>query len=84
MIGSMRRPTDTPSIWARPRQIGFVLGVAYGLVTFLLGLAAGDAARDPQHFADLVVGSVWNGILGFIVGFLLTVILLTYARVMRD
>jgi hypothetical protein len=69
-----------PSIWHMPRLVGGLLGVAYGLLTFVLGLGA---AGDAGAFNTLVFESLVNAVAGFIIGFIGTVILLTYVRVSR-
>lgn len=69
-----------PSIWHVPRLVGVLLGVAYGLLTFFLGLAA---AGEAGAFNTLVFESLVNAVVGFIVGFIGAVILLIYVRVSR-
>ncbi len=69
-----------PSIWHLPRLVGVILGGAYGLLTFALGLGA---AAEAGAFNALVVESLVNAVVGFIIGFMGTVILLTYVRLSR-
>jgi hypothetical protein len=72
--------THDPSIWHVPRLVGAVLGVAYGLFTFALGL---EAAGEAGAFNELVFQALLNAVVGFIIGFIGAVILLTYVRVSK-
>lgn len=71
----MRKASEQKSIWSTPTKVAIVLGAGHGL------LAACSA--PPVEATLVIVAAAQAAVATFVIAFFATVVLLTYARVMR-